>query len=76
MTKDYSVLLIQLDRNLASNISTRCCGRPQGILNIVLNSNLPNNTMIQINCYKTQLNIQYMYKCTDNNIQRSLLHVQ
>ena len=29
MKKDYSVLLIQLGRNLASDISTRCSGRPQ-----------------------------------------------
>ena len=30
MKKDYTVLLIQLDRNLASDVSTRCSGRPQG----------------------------------------------
>ena len=30
MKKDYSVLLIQLDGNLASDVSTRCSGRPQG----------------------------------------------
>ena len=28
---DYSVLLIQLDRNLASDVSTRLSGRPQGM---------------------------------------------
>ena len=28
MKKDYTVLLIQLDRNLASDVSTRCSGRP------------------------------------------------
>ena len=26
----YTVLLIQLDGNLASDVSTRCSGRPQG----------------------------------------------
>ena len=31
LKKDYSVLLIQLDRNLASDVSTRCSGRPQGM---------------------------------------------
>ena len=31
MKKDYTVLLIQLDGNLASDVSTRCSGRPQGI---------------------------------------------
>ena len=31
MKKDYSVPLIQLDRNLASDILTRCSGRPQGM---------------------------------------------
>ena len=31
MKKDYTVLLIQLDRNLASDVSTRCSGRPQGM---------------------------------------------
>ena len=31
MEKDYTVLLIQLDRNLASDVSTRCSGRPQGM---------------------------------------------
>ena len=30
MKKDYTVLLIQLDGNLASDVSTRCSGRPQG----------------------------------------------
>ena len=30
LKKDYSVLLIQLDGNLASDVSTRCSGRPQG----------------------------------------------
>ena len=30
MKKDYSVPLFQLDRNLASDVSTRCSGRPQG----------------------------------------------
>ena len=30
MKKDYSVLLIQLDGNLASDVSTRASGRPQG----------------------------------------------
>ena len=29
MKKDYTVLLIQLDENLASDVSTRCSGRPQ-----------------------------------------------
>ena len=29
--KDYSVLLIQLDGNLASDVSTRCSGHPQGM---------------------------------------------
>ena len=28
--KDYLVLLNQLDENLASDVSTRCSGRPQG----------------------------------------------
>ena len=28
LKKDYSVLLIQLDGNLASDVSTRCSGRP------------------------------------------------
>ena len=28
MKKDCLVLLIQLDRNLASDVSTRCSGRP------------------------------------------------
>ena len=31
LKKDYTVLLIQLDRNLASEVSTRCSGRPQGM---------------------------------------------
>ena len=31
MKKDYSVLLIQLGGNLASDVSTRCSGRPQGM---------------------------------------------
>ena len=31
MKKDYSVLLIQLDGNLASDVSTRCSCRPQGM---------------------------------------------
>ena len=31
MKKDYTVLLIQLDENLASDVSTRCSGRPQGM---------------------------------------------
>ena len=30
LKKDYSVLLNQLDGNLASDVSTRCSGRPQG----------------------------------------------
>ena len=30
MKKDDTVLLIQLDGNLASDVSTRCSGRPQG----------------------------------------------
>ena len=30
LKKDYTVLLIQLDGNLASDVSTRCSGRPQG----------------------------------------------
>ena len=30
MKKDYTVLLIQLDGNLASDVSTRCSGRPRG----------------------------------------------
>ena len=29
MKKDYSVLLIQRDGNLASDVLTRCSGRPQ-----------------------------------------------
>ena len=29
MKKDYTVLLIQLDGNLASDVSTRCFGRSQ-----------------------------------------------
>ena len=29
--KDYSVLLIQLDRKLASDVSARCSGCPQEI---------------------------------------------
>ena len=29
MKKDYTVLLIQLDRNLASDVSTRCSGFPE-----------------------------------------------
>ena len=29
MKKDYLVLLNQLDGNLASDVSTRCSGRPQ-----------------------------------------------
>ena len=33
MKKDYMVLLIQLDGNLASDVSTRCSGRPQGMKN-------------------------------------------
>ena len=28
MKKDYTVLLIQLDGNLASDVSTRCSGHP------------------------------------------------
>ena len=31
MKKDYSVLLFQLDGNLASDVSTRCSGHPQEI---------------------------------------------
>ena len=31
MKKDYTVLLIQLDGNLASDVLTRCSGRPQGM---------------------------------------------
>ena len=31
MEKDYSVLLIQLDGNLASDVSTRCSDRPRGM---------------------------------------------
>ena len=31
MKKDYTVLLIQLDGNLTSDVSTRCFGRPQGM---------------------------------------------
>ena len=31
MNEDYSVLLIQLDGNLALDVSTRCSGRPQGM---------------------------------------------
>ena len=31
MKKDYTVFLIQLDRNLASDVSSRCSGRPQGM---------------------------------------------
>ena len=31
MKKDYTVLLIQLDGNLASDVSTRFSGRPQGM---------------------------------------------
>ena len=30
MKKDYFVLLNQLDGNLASDVSIRCSGRPQG----------------------------------------------
>ena len=30
MKKDYTVLLIQLDGNFASDVSTRCSGHPQG----------------------------------------------
>ena len=30
ITIDHTVLLIQLDGNLASDVSTRCSGRPQG----------------------------------------------
>ena len=29
MKKDYTVLLIHLDENLASDVSIRCSGRPQ-----------------------------------------------
>ena len=36
MKKDYTVLLIQLDGNLASDVSTRCSGRPQGNEKLVL----------------------------------------
>ena len=31
MKKDYTVLLIQLDENLASDVSARCSGHPQGM---------------------------------------------
>ena len=31
MKKDYSVLLFQLGRTLASDVLTRCSGRPQGM---------------------------------------------
>ena len=31
MKKDYTVLLIQFDGNLASDVSTRCSGHPQGM---------------------------------------------
>ena len=31
MKKDYTVLLIQLDGNLATDVSTGCSGRPQGM---------------------------------------------
>ena len=31
MKKDYFVLLNQVDRNLASDVSTRCSGHPQGM---------------------------------------------
>ena len=34
--KDYTVLLIQHDGNLASDVSTRCSGRPQGNEKLVL----------------------------------------
>ena len=30
MKKDYTVLLIQLDGNLASDVLTKCSGRPKG----------------------------------------------
>ena len=33
MKKDYTVLLIELDGNLVSDVSTRCSGRPQGMKN-------------------------------------------
>ena len=36
LSQDYSVLLIQLDGNLASDVSTRCSGRPQGNEKLVL----------------------------------------
>ena len=32
MKEDYSVLLIQIDGNLAFDVSTRCYGRPQGMI--------------------------------------------
>ena len=31
MKNDYSVLLIQLEWNIASDASTRCSGHPQGM---------------------------------------------
>ena len=31
MKKDYTVLLIQLDGNLASDVLTRCSGRPSRV---------------------------------------------
>ena len=37
MKKDYTVLLIQLDGNLASDVSTRCSGRSQGMVPIKFN---------------------------------------
>ena len=42
MKKDYSVLLIQLDRNLASDVSTRCSGRPK-LSSYQVESREPNN---------------------------------
>ena len=36
LKKDYLVLLIQLDRNLASDVSTRCSGCPQRIWSLSL----------------------------------------
>ena len=55
MKKDYTVLLIQLDENLASDISTRCSGRPNTVSNkfrlyktVVLIATMIKLTVIQV----------------------------
>ena len=51
MKKDYLVLLNQLDGNLASDVSTRCSGRPQlfSRLNMITRVVLHRSTILREN---------------------------